>query len=78
MKNLKAYIYMYVSMQLLLPAFLIAALSWYIDNYYLFGGYVIILIVFLDILVYHLKNYAKKEEIQILCGILYMRENVEK
>lgn len=78
MKNLKAYIYMYISIQLLLPTFLIAALSWYIDNYYLFGGYAIALIVFPDIPVYRLKNYARKEETPRSCGTLYTRENAEK
>lgn len=75
MKNLKAYIYMYVSMQLLLPAFLIAALSWYIDNYYLFGGYVIILIVFSGYPCIPFKELCKKRrDTDIMRDFVYARK----
>ena len=46
MKNLKAYIYMYVCTQLLLPTFLVAAISYYFDNYYIIAGYGLLLLAF--------------------------------
>lgn len=37
MKNLRAYIYMYVGIQLLLPTILVTAISWHLKNYYILG-----------------------------------------
>ena len=46
MKNLKAYIYMYVCTQLLLPTFLVTAISYYFDNYYIIAGFGLLLLAF--------------------------------
>ena len=62
MKNLRAYIYMYVGIQLLLPTVLVTAISWHLKNYYILGFYVIVLIVFSGYPCMPFKELCKKKK----------------
>ena len=75
MKNLKAYIYMYVGIQLLLPTVLIATISWYLGNYCILGFYALVLIVFSGYPCIPFKELCKKRrDTDIMRDFVYARK----
>ena len=75
MKNLRAYIYMYVGIQLLLPTILVTAISWHLKKYYILGFYVIVLIVFSGYPCMPFKELCKKRrDTDIMRDFVYARK----
>lgn len=77
MKNLKAYIYMYVCTQLLLSTFLVAAISYYFNSYYIIAGYGLLLLAFCGYPCIPFKTLCKtrnRKDTDIMRDFVYARK----